>query len=52
MSRLDTSKCGLCIDPAHLIQAGSDPEGRAKQAAKEPQADTRPIPEELKAAAE
>jgi inosose dehydratase len=25
MSRLDTSKCGLCIDPAHLIQAGSDP---------------------------
>ncbi len=25
MARLDTSKCGLCIDPAHLIQAGSDP---------------------------
>jgi inosose dehydratase len=25
MDRLDTSACGLCIDPAHLVLAGSDP---------------------------
>jgi inosose dehydratase len=25
MSRLDTSKCGLCVDPAHLVSTGADP---------------------------
>ncbi len=25
MERLDTSACGLCIDPAHLVQTGADP---------------------------
>jgi inosose dehydratase len=25
MERLDTSACGLCIDPAHLVQKGADP---------------------------
>jgi inosose dehydratase len=25
MDHLDTSACGLCIDPAHLVLAGSDP---------------------------
>jgi inosose dehydratase len=25
MERLDTSRCGLCIDPAHLVSCGADP---------------------------
>jgi inosose dehydratase len=25
MERLNTERCGLCIDPAHLVLAGSDP---------------------------
>ena len=25
MDRLDTTRCGLCIDPAHLVISGSDP---------------------------
>jgi inosose dehydratase len=25
MDRLDTERCGLCIDPAHLVSSGSDP---------------------------
>jgi inosose dehydratase len=25
MSRLDTSRCGLCVDPAHLATTGADP---------------------------
>lgn len=25
MDRLDTARCGLCIDPAHLLLSGSDP---------------------------
>jgi inosose dehydratase len=25
MERLDTERCGLCVDPAHLVLAGSDP---------------------------
>jgi inosose dehydratase len=25
MARLDTARCGLCVDPAHLVTAGADP---------------------------
>jgi inosose dehydratase len=25
MDRLDVSKCGLCVDPAHLAASGADP---------------------------
>ena len=25
MDRLDTNRCGLCVDPAHLVISGSDP---------------------------
>jgi inosose dehydratase len=25
MARLDTARCGLCVDPAHLVTTGADP---------------------------